>query len=93
MERFTSPFSAGRKIEIGSTDWNIFTCLKTKIIIIIIIIIIIVIYFLYIYLQLALEAGDVQITDYFTEEKQMNKREFDFLNTQNIAEVKAKVGL
>ncbi|XP_040518226.1 LOW QUALITY PROTEIN: centrosomal protein of 290 kDa isoform X1 [Gallus gallus] len=38
----------------------------------------------------ALEAGDVQITDYFTEEKQMNKREFDFLNTQNIAEVKAK---
>lgn len=90
MERFTSPFSAGRKIEIGSTDWNIFTCLKTKIIIIIIII---VIYFLYIYLQLALEAGDVQITDYFTEEKQMNKREFDFLNTQNIAEVKAKVGL
>lgn len=48
---------------------------------------------MYIYLQLALEAGDVQITDYFIEEKQMNKREFDFLNTQNIAEVKAKVGL
>ncbi|XP_019469182.1 centrosomal protein of 290 kDa isoform X2 [Meleagris gallopavo] len=38
----------------------------------------------------ALEAGDVHITDNFTEEKQMSKREFDFLNTHNIAEVKAK---
>ncbi|XP_042745370.1 centrosomal protein of 290 kDa [Lagopus leucura] len=38
----------------------------------------------------ALEAGDVQITDNFIEQKQMSKREFDFLNTHNIAEVKAK---
>ncbi|XP_021241017.1 centrosomal protein of 290 kDa [Numida meleagris] len=38
----------------------------------------------------ALEAGDVQITDSFTEEKQMTKRKLDFLNTHNIAEVKAK---
>ncbi|XP_031445492.1 centrosomal protein of 290 kDa isoform X2 [Phasianus colchicus] len=38
----------------------------------------------------ALEAGDVQVTDNFIEEKQMSKREFDFLNTHNIAEVKAK---
>ncbi|XP_072208078.1 centrosomal protein of 290 kDa isoform X3 [Excalfactoria chinensis] len=37
-----------------------------------------------------LEAGDVQIADDFAEEKQMNKREFDFLYTHNIAEVKAK---
>ncbi|XP_048790573.1 centrosomal protein of 290 kDa isoform X2 [Lagopus muta] len=38
----------------------------------------------------ALEAGDVQITDNFIEQKQMSKREFDFLNTHNIAELKAK---
>ncbi|XP_040413972.1 centrosomal protein of 290 kDa isoform X4 [Cygnus olor] len=38
----------------------------------------------------ALDAGDVQITDSFTEEKWMNKRKFDFLDTHDIAEVKAK---
>ncbi|XP_009462180.1 PREDICTED: centrosomal protein of 290 kDa [Nipponia nippon] len=37
-----------------------------------------------------LDAGDVQITDSFTEEKGMNKRKLDFLNRHNIAEVKAK---
>ncbi|OXB73557.1 UNVERIFIED_CONTAM: hypothetical protein H355_006566 [Colinus virginianus] len=40
--------------------------------------------------RLALEAGAVEVTDSFMEEKQMSKREFDFLNTQNIAEIKAK---
>ncbi|XP_066851529.1 centrosomal protein of 290 kDa isoform X6 [Anser cygnoides] len=38
----------------------------------------------------ALDAGDVQITDSFTEEKWMTKRKFDFLDTHDIAEVKAK---
>ncbi|XP_035193612.1 centrosomal protein of 290 kDa isoform X2 [Oxyura jamaicensis] len=38
----------------------------------------------------ALDTGDVQITDSFTEEKWMNKRKFDFLDTHDIAEVKAK---
>ncbi|XP_065599275.1 centrosomal protein of 290 kDa [Cyrtonyx montezumae] len=38
----------------------------------------------------ALEVGAVEVTDSFIEEKQMRKREFDFLNTHNIAEVKAK---
>ncbi|NXJ16223.1 CE290 protein, partial [Odontophorus gujanensis] len=38
----------------------------------------------------ALEIGAVEVTDSFMEEKQMSKREFDFLNTHNIAEVKAK---
>ncbi|KAM6146481.1 centrosomal protein of 290 kDa isoform 9-T9 [Phoenicopterus ruber ruber] len=37
-----------------------------------------------------LEAGDVQITDSFTEEKGMNRRKLDFLNRHDIAEVKAK---
>ncbi|XP_074914310.1 centrosomal protein of 290 kDa isoform X6 [Buteo buteo] len=39
---------------------------------------------------IGLGAGDVQITDSFTEEKGMNKRELDFLNRHDIAEVKAK---
>ncbi|XP_029858626.1 centrosomal protein of 290 kDa isoform X4 [Aquila chrysaetos chrysaetos] len=39
---------------------------------------------------IGLGAGDVQITDSFTEEKGMNKRKLDFLNRHDIAEVKAK---
>ncbi|XP_065485981.1 centrosomal protein of 290 kDa isoform X3 [Caloenas nicobarica] len=39
---------------------------------------------------IVLDAGDVQITDSFTEEKEMNKRKFDFLNRRDTAEVKAK---
>lgn len=34
----------------------------------------------------------MQITDNFTEEKWMNKRKLDFLDTHDIAEVKAQVG-
>ncbi|KAM9579223.1 centrosomal protein of 290 kDa [Guaruba guarouba] len=37
-----------------------------------------------------LDAGDVQITDSFTEEKGMNKRKLDLLSRQDITEVKAK---
>ncbi|KAM4670373.1 centrosomal protein of 290 kDa isoform 9-T13 [Amazona ochrocephala] len=37
-----------------------------------------------------LDAGDVQITDNFTEEKGMNKRKLDLLNRQDITEAKAK---
>ncbi|NWS75767.1 CE290 protein, partial [Crotophaga sulcirostris] len=37
-----------------------------------------------------LDVGDVQMTDSFTEEKGMNKRELDFLNRRDVAEVKAK---
>ncbi|NXF54910.1 CE290 protein, partial [Oceanites oceanicus] len=54
---------------------------------------ILIIYYLYIYLQLGLDAGDMQITDSFTEEKRMNKRKLDFFNRHDIAEVKAKVVL
>ncbi|KFV44841.1 Centrosomal protein of 290 kDa, partial [Gavia stellata] len=39
---------------------------------------------------IGLDAGDVQITDSFTEEKGMNKRKLDFLNRCDFAEVKAK---
>ncbi|KFV98718.1 Centrosomal protein of 290 kDa, partial [Fulmarus glacialis] len=39
---------------------------------------------------IGLDAGDVQITDSFTEEVGMNKRKLDFLNRRDIAEVKAK---
>ncbi|NXH77678.1 CE290 protein, partial [Hydrobates tethys] len=39
---------------------------------------------------IGLDAGDVQITDSFTEEKEMSKRKLDFLNRHDIAEVKAK---
>ncbi|KGL91341.1 Centrosomal protein of 290 kDa, partial [Charadrius vociferus] len=39
---------------------------------------------------IGLDAGDVQITDSFTEEKGMNKRKLDFLNRHDIADVKAK---
>ncbi|XP_035759404.1 centrosomal protein of 290 kDa isoform X2 [Egretta garzetta] len=39
---------------------------------------------------IGLEAGDVQVTDSFTEEKGMNTRKLDFLNRHDIAEVKAK---
>ncbi|KAM6092127.1 centrosomal protein of 290 kDa [Theristicus caerulescens] len=39
---------------------------------------------------IGLDAGDVQITESFTEEKGMNKRKLDFLNRHDIAEVKAK---
>ncbi|NXE49879.1 CE290 protein, partial [Casuarius casuarius] len=39
---------------------------------------------------LGLDAGDVQMTDTCTEEKWTNKRKLDFLNTDNLAEVKAK---
>ncbi|XP_075352698.1 centrosomal protein of 290 kDa isoform X6 [Mycteria americana] len=39
---------------------------------------------------IGLDAGDVQITDSFTEEKGMNKRKLDFLTRHDIAEVKAK---
>ncbi|XP_074726800.1 centrosomal protein of 290 kDa isoform X2 [Strix uralensis] len=39
---------------------------------------------------IGLDAGDVQITDSFTEEKGINKRKLDFLNRHDIAEVKAK---
>ncbi|XP_061871976.1 centrosomal protein of 290 kDa isoform X4 [Colius striatus] len=39
---------------------------------------------------IGLEAGDKQITNIFTEEMGANKRKFDFLNRQEIAEVKAK---
>ncbi|XP_010560145.1 PREDICTED: centrosomal protein of 290 kDa [Haliaeetus leucocephalus] len=39
---------------------------------------------------IGLGAGDVQITDSFTEEKGTNKRKLDFLNRHDIAEVKAK---
>ncbi|NXJ45003.1 CE290 protein, partial [Spizaetus tyrannus] len=39
---------------------------------------------------IGLGAGDVQITDSFTEEKGMNKRKLDFLNRHDMAEVKAK---
>ncbi|XP_042649329.1 centrosomal protein of 290 kDa isoform X2 [Tyto alba] len=37
-----------------------------------------------------LDAGDVQMTNSFTEEKGMSKRKLDFLNRHDIAEVKAK---
>ncbi|XP_061310623.1 centrosomal protein of 290 kDa-like [Pezoporus flaviventris] len=37
-----------------------------------------------------LDAGNVQITDSFTEEKGMNKRKLDLLNRQDITEAKAK---
>ncbi|NXJ94726.1 CE290 protein, partial [Corythaixoides concolor] len=37
-----------------------------------------------------LDAGDMQITESFTEEKEMNKRKLDSLNKHDIAEVKAK---
>ncbi|XP_010131875.1 PREDICTED: centrosomal protein of 290 kDa-like, partial [Buceros rhinoceros silvestris] len=37
-----------------------------------------------------LDAGDMQISDSFTEEKVMNKTKFDFLNRHDMAEVKAK---
>lgn len=40
----------------------------------------------------ALDTADMQITDNFTEEKWMNKRKLDFLDTHDIAEVKAQVG-
>ncbi|NXG77619.1 CE290 protein, partial [Baryphthengus martii] len=36
------------------------------------------------------DAGDKQITDSFTEEKEMNKRNLDFISRYDIAEVKAK---
>ncbi|GAB0176511.1 centrosomal protein of 290 kDa [Grus japonensis] len=39
---------------------------------------------------IGLDAGDVQITDSFSEEKGMNKRKLDFLNRHDIAELKAK---
>ncbi|KFP54531.1 Centrosomal protein of 290 kDa, partial [Cathartes aura] len=39
---------------------------------------------------IGLDAGDVQISDSFTEEKGMNKRKLDFLNRHDITEVKAK---
>ncbi|KAK1189089.1 CE290 protein, partial [Pygoscelis papua] len=39
---------------------------------------------------IGLDAGDVQVTDSFTEEKGMSKRKLDFLNRHDIAEVKAK---
>ncbi|NXE74896.1 CE290 protein, partial [Cochlearius cochlearius] len=39
---------------------------------------------------IGLDAGDVQVTDSFTEEKGMNKRKLDFLNSHDIAELKAK---
>ncbi|XP_009319608.1 PREDICTED: centrosomal protein of 290 kDa [Pygoscelis adeliae] len=39
---------------------------------------------------IGLDAGDVQVTDSFTEEKEMSKRKLDFLNRHDIAEVKAK---
>ncbi|XP_032036578.1 centrosomal protein of 290 kDa isoform X1 [Aythya fuligula] len=38
----------------------------------------------------ALDTADMQITDSFTEEKWMNKRKLDFLDTHDIAEVKAQ---
>ncbi|KAM8821060.1 centrosomal protein of 290 kDa [Eudromia elegans] len=38
----------------------------------------------------ALDAGDMQINDTCAEEKWTNKRKLDFLNTDNLAEVKAK---
>ncbi|NXN63489.1 CE290 protein, partial [Himantopus himantopus] len=37
-----------------------------------------------------LDAGDVQISDSFTEETGMNKRKLDFLNRRDTADVKAK---
>ncbi|NXX75542.1 CE290 protein, partial [Urocolius indicus] len=40
--------------------------------------------------KIGLEAGDTQITDVLTEEMGVNKRKFDFLNSHDIAEVKAK---
>uniref|UniRef100_A0A8C4PEF2 Centrosomal protein 290 n=1 Tax=Dromaius novaehollandiae TaxID=8790 RepID=A0A8C4PEF2_DRONO len=40
--------------------------------------------------SLGLDAGDVQMTDTCTEEKWTNKRKLNFLNTDNLAEVKAK---
>ncbi|KAM6213065.1 centrosomal protein of 290 kDa [Sarcoramphus papa] len=39
---------------------------------------------------IGLDAGDVQMSDSFTEEKGMNKRKLDFLNRHDITEVKAK---
>ncbi|KAF1602458.1 hypothetical protein FQV09_0011788, partial [Eudyptes chrysolophus] len=39
---------------------------------------------------IGLDAGDVQVTDSFTEEKGMSKSKLDFLNRHDIAEVKAK---
>ncbi|KFW96953.1 Centrosomal protein of 290 kDa, partial [Phalacrocorax carbo] len=39
---------------------------------------------------IGLDAGDVQLTDSFTEEKGMNKRKLDFLNRHDNAEVQAK---
>ncbi|KAM6425160.1 centrosomal protein of 290 kDa [Rhynochetos jubatus] len=39
---------------------------------------------------IGLDAGDVQITDSFTEEKAMNKRKLDFFNRHDIAEVKER---
>ncbi|KAM9205510.1 centrosomal protein of 290 kDa [Mergus octosetaceus] len=38
----------------------------------------------------ALDTADMQITDSFTEEKWMNKRKLDFLDTHDIVEVKAQ---
>ncbi|NXA10936.1 CE290 protein, partial [Sapayoa aenigma] len=37
-----------------------------------------------------LDADDMQMTDSFTEEKRMSKRQLDFLNKHDIAEIKAK---
>lgn len=78
-------FVTSRKLELRYTKWNVFLFLETcqKFI---------VIYYLYIYLQLGLDAGDMQISDSFTEEKVTNKIKFDFLNRHDMAEVKAKVG-
>ncbi|KFM10972.1 Centrosomal protein of 290 kDa, partial [Aptenodytes forsteri] len=39
---------------------------------------------------IGLDAGDMQVTDSFTEEKGMSKSKLDFLNRHDIAEVKAK---
>ncbi|NXA26418.1 CE290 protein, partial [Ibidorhyncha struthersii] len=39
---------------------------------------------------IGLDAGDVQISDSFTEETGMNKRKLDFLNRHDTADVKAK---
>ncbi|NXW59688.1 CE290 protein, partial [Eurystomus gularis] len=39
---------------------------------------------------IGLDTGDVPVTDSFTEDKEMHKRELDFLNRHDIAEVKAK---
>ncbi|XP_010010899.1 PREDICTED: centrosomal protein of 290 kDa-like, partial [Nestor notabilis] len=39
---------------------------------------------------IGLDAGDIKLTDSFTEEKGMSKRKLDFFNRQDITEVKAK---